>query len=184
MKNLFVTIFVLFSISINAQDITNTLASGGTFKVNDNASTTLLTLPESGNATLKGSLTLTNGSDSYTLPNTDGSSDQVLKTDGNGNLSWTNNSAVNTQSVKFLICVSGVYPTSSGSVAEFFLGQIVISAGPNANHVPSNFMECKGQVLLTSEYPALFSVLGTTYGGNGTTTFALPNLTSIALIGQ
>jgi hypothetical protein len=43
---------------------------------------------KNGNTTLKGQLTLTDGTDSYTLPNTDGSANQVLTTDGFGAVSW------------------------------------------------------------------------------------------------
>jgi hypothetical protein len=47
-----------------------------------------LTMLKNGNTTLKGELTLTDGTSPYTLPNTDGSSDQVLSTDGTGAVSW------------------------------------------------------------------------------------------------
>lgn len=41
--------------------------------------------------------------------------------------------------------------------------------------LPSNFLNCSGQTLLISEYPELFNRIGTIYGGNGTTTFMLPD---------
>jgi microcystin-dependent protein len=41
---------------------------------------------------------------------------------------------------------------------------------------PVGWMSCDGQVLTVSQYTALFSLIGATYGGNGTTSFALPNL--------
>jgi microcystin-dependent protein len=41
---------------------------------------------------------------------------------------------------------------------------------------PSDMMECKGQILQIQQNSGLFALIGTTYGGNGTTTFALPNL--------
>ena len=44
------------------------------------------------------------------------------------------------------------------------------------NFPPRGWAFCNGQVLLISQNQALFSLLGTTYGGNGVTTFALPNL--------
>ena len=47
-----------------------------------------------------------------------------------------------------------------------------------ANFAPQNWMFCHGQVLPIAQYTALFSLLGTTYGGNGTTNFALPDLRS------
>ncbi len=53
------------------------------------------------------------------------------------------------------------------------LGQIMMFAGTFA---PANWALCNGQILPISEYTALFSIIGTTYGGNGRTTFALPDL--------
>jgi microcystin-dependent protein len=44
------------------------------------------------------------------------------------------------------------------------------------NFAPKNWAICNGQVMPINTYQALFSLLGTTYGGNGQTTFALPNL--------
>jgi microcystin-dependent protein len=58
-------------------------------------------------------------------------------------------------------------------MAEPFLGQIMIFAG---NFAPRGWALCNGQLLAISQNTALFSILGTYYGGNGTTTFALPNL--------
>jgi microcystin-dependent protein len=55
------------------------------------------------------------------------------------------------------------------------VGEIILSAGSVANGVPAN-----GQLLSIGEYTALFSLLGTTYGGDGRTTFALPDLRSVA----
>ena len=53
-----------------------------------------------------------------------------------------------------------------------FLGEIKIFAG---NFSPRGYALCNGQLLAISQNTALFSILGTTYGGNGTSTFALPN---------
>ncbi|MEY2927140.1 MAG: hypothetical protein RL367_1617, partial [Pseudomonadota bacterium] len=44
------------------------------------------------------------------------------------------------------------------------------------NFAPRNWIQCNGQLLSIAQNTALFSLLGTTYGGNGTTTFAIPNL--------
>jgi len=54
-----------------------------------------------------------------------------------------------------------------------FLGEIQIFA---FNFAPKNWALCNGQQLPINQNQALFSLLGTSYGGNGTTTFALPNL--------
>ncbi len=46
------------------------------------------------------------------------------------------------------------------------------------NFAPYGWAFCQGQILPISQYAALFSLLGTSYGGNGTSTFGLPNLQS------
>lgn len=56
---------------------------------------------------------------------------------------------------------------------EPFIGQIIMFAG---NFVPRGWALCDGQLLPISQHTALFSILGTTYGGDGKTTFALPDL--------
>ena len=54
-----------------------------------------------------------------------------------------------------------------------FLGEIKICS---FNFAPKGWAMCNGQLLPINQNQALFSLLGTTYGGNGQTTFALPNL--------
>jgi microcystin-dependent protein len=46
------------------------------------------------------------------------------------------------------------------------------------NFAPAGWMFCSGQLLPISEYETLFNLIGTTYGGDGQSTFALPNLQS------
>jgi microcystin-dependent protein len=58
-------------------------------------------------------------------------------------------------------------------MSEPFLAEIRMFAG---NFAPSGWALCNGQVLAISQNTALFSLLGTTYGGDGISTFALPNL--------
>lgn len=53
------------------------------------------------------------------------------------------------------------------------IGEIKMFAG---NFPPRNWLFCQGQHLSIAQNTALFSILGTTYGGNGQTTFALPDL--------
>jgi microcystin-dependent protein len=50
------------------------------------------------------------------------------------------------------------------------------------NFAPRNWAMCQGQILAITSNTALFSILGTTYGGNGTTTFALPDLRGRAVM--
>lgn len=59
------------------------------------------------------------------------------------------------------------------SAQDQFVAEIRIFAG---NFAPIGWAKCEGQLLPISQNTALFSLLGTTYGGNGETTFALPDL--------
>jgi microcystin-dependent protein len=58
-------------------------------------------------------------------------------------------------------------------MATPFLAEIKMFAG---NFAPRGYAFCSGQILAISQNTALFSLLGTTFGGNGQTTFALPDL--------
>ena len=58
-------------------------------------------------------------------------------------------------------------------MAEPFLGELRIFS---FNFAPQGWAMCNGQLLPINQNQALFSILGTTYGGNGQTTFGLPNL--------
>lgn len=64
---------------------------------------------------------------------------------------------------------------------EPFIGEIKIFG---FNFAPRGYQTCQGQILSIAQNTALFSLLGTTYGGNGQTTFALPDLQGRAPIGQ
>ena len=88
--------------------------------------------------------------------------------------------------LNYIIALQGIFPsrnmaTSSLKVqggvgvasADPFIGEIVLFAG---NFAPRGWAFCDGQLLPISSHQALFAILGTTYGGDGRTTFALPDL--------
>jgi microcystin-dependent protein len=58
-------------------------------------------------------------------------------------------------------------------MAQVFLGSLMLVP---YNFAPAGFALCQGQTLPVSQYTALFSLLGTTFGGNGQSNFMLPNL--------
>ena len=58
-------------------------------------------------------------------------------------------------------------------MAQPYVGEIRMFAG---NFAPAGWMFCEGQLLPISEYETLFQLIGTTYGGDGQSTFALPDL--------
>ncbi len=73
--------------------------------------------------------------------------------------------------VNYIIALQGTFPSRTSS--DPFLGQIIMFGG---NFAPRGWAFCNGQLMSVSEYSALFSLLGTIYGGDGRTTFALPDL--------
>jgi microcystin-dependent protein len=90
-----------------------------------------------------------------------------------------------TTALNYIIAVTGIFPSFGASAAEFsgtsdgalsigepFLGEISMFAGDFA---PGGWLFCHGQILPIAQNQSLFSLLGTTYGGDGETTFALPD---------
>jgi len=97
--------------------------------------------------------------DGLSMPQADGSANQVLKTDGSGNIGFTTLST---------------FSLPSGTVLPF--------AGTSA---PSGYLLCFGQAISRSTYSSLFTAIGTTYGaGNGSSTFNVPDLRGRAIAGQ
>jgi len=63
---------------------------------------------------------------------------------------------------------------------EPFIGQIM---AVGFNYAPRGWAMCSGQLLPIAQYSAVFSLLGTSFGGNGTTNFGLPNLNGRMAVG-
>ena len=64
---------------------------------------------------------------------------------------------------------------AAGDGATCTLGEMILSASPSV----TNGMPANGQMELIRDHHALFALLGTTYGGDGKTTFALPDMRSV-----
>ena len=77
------------------------------------------------------------------------------------------------------LAASGWHTAASAQANDPFIGQIMCAA---FNFAPQGWAELNGQLLSIQQNTALFSLLGTTYGGNGTTTFALPDMRARVLI--
>ncbi len=69
--------------------------------------------------------------------------------------------------------VAAANPRTAAADGDPFLGEIALVP---YNFAPRGWAFCDGQILSIAQNTALFSLLGTTYGGNGQTTFALPDL--------
>lgn len=66
-------------------------------------------------------------------------------------------------------------------MSEAYVGTVQTFAFPFA---PRGWMLCSGQILPVAQQQTLFSLIGTLYGGNGSTTFQLPNLNGAVVVGQ
>jgi microcystin-dependent protein len=66
-------------------------------------------------------------------------------------------------------------------MSDPFVGEIRLFG---FNFAPRGWAQCNGQLLAIAQNTALFSILGVTYGGDGRTTFALPNLQGQAALGE
>lgn len=86
--------------------------------------------------------------------------------------------------LNYLIRTDGaIYPSRDDGSApeeEYYLGEIIIYAGSD---VPPGFARCDGSVISISQNAALYSLLGVSYGGNGSSTFALPNFSGRSAVG-
>lgn len=67
-------------------------------------------------------------------------------------------------------------------MGDFYIGEI--RAFPyQVGKVPYGWLRCDGRALAPQQYAALYSLIGTTYGGNGSTTFNLPDLSGRVIVG-
>jgi microcystin-dependent protein len=89
-----------------------------------------------------------------------------------------------TQAVLLAVVIltgSMLFPLTASAGGQPYVGEIDMFAG---NFAPDGWMFCDGQPLSISQYSTLFNLIGTTYGGNGTTTFNLPDLQGRVPISQ
>ncbi len=80
-----------------------------------------------------------------------------------------------------IIALQGTYPSRSAQASSPYIGEIQMFAG---NFAPRGWALADGQLLSVSSNEALFSILGTTYGGDGRTTFGLPDLRGRTVVHQ
>src|SRR5437762_3949648 len=77
------------------------------------------------------------------------------------------------------LSLCSLHGNASAQASDPFLGQIMCAG---FNFAPRGWAELNGQLLPISQNTALFALLGTQYGGNGQTTFALPDMRGRVLI--
>ena len=81
--------------------------------------------------------------------------------------------------LNYIICNNGIFagPSNPGSPESAWIGEVKLFAG---NYCPLGWVFCNGQLLPIVDNQALFSIIGTMYGGNGVTNFAVPDLRGAA----
>jgi len=105
--------------------------------------------------------------------------DFLMKNNATGEVGFRK--AYGALAINYIICYIGQIPSPNGvPKVNPMLGEIKLFAGPNP---PSGWLLCNGQMLVVSQMPDLFNVLGNTYGGDGVNTFALPDLRSSVIVG-
>ncbi len=109
-----------------------------------------------------------------------GSSNNFITTNTGGN--FITRTGFGGLGLNYIICVSGLFPSRSGLGSEIsaMIGEVKLFAG---NFAPDGWAFCDGSLLSISSNTPLFSILGTTYGGDGRTNFALPDLRNAVAVG-
>ncbi len=81
--------------------------------------------------------------------------------------------------LNYIICTNGIFagPFNNGSPESAWIGEVKLFAG---NYCPPGWLFCNGQLLPIVDNQVLFSIIGTMYGGNGATNFAVPDLRGAA----
>jgi len=64
---------------------------------------------------------------------------------------------------------------------EYFIGMVMLVP---YTYLPDGWVACTGTLLPIADHDALYVLIGTTYGGNGSTNFAVPNLQNICPVGM
>lgn len=94
---------------------------------------------------------------------------------------WRNLSLLAALGACLSACAAVQTPPPTAQVGSYFLGQMRVMA---TEFCPAGTVEANGQLLPISRNNALFSLVGTQFGGDGRTTFGVPDMTGRALIGS
>lgn len=99
-------------------------------------------------------------------------------------LRWPARLAPLTSLASLVLCATlTATPAAHATGMDPFMGEVMLFA-TSGGWCPRGWLAADGTQLPISQYSALFSLLGTTYGGNGTATFALPDLRGRTPVGQ
>jgi microcystin-dependent protein len=147
------------------------------FSTSPTTETTILTLNADGSAQFNGAIRASN----FNVTSSGNQHDFLTRGANAGDVSTKKGTGA--LGMNYIICVNGSFPTfSAGSATDQpMLAEVRLWAGVIP---PTGWKFCNGEVLLIGSNTALFSLIGTLYGGNGATTFALPDLRGAAPVQQ
>ncbi|MES2180165.1 MAG: tail fiber protein [Gemmatimonadota bacterium] len=101
--------------------------------------------------------------------------------DGAGTYSLPDYRALGPQGLQYCIAVQAAYPSADGHSRDQAPSEIALLP---VTFTPGGWAECNGQTLPVSQCPALYNVIGSTFGGDGQQSFGTPNLTPRAPAGS
>lgn len=87
--------------------------------------------------------------------------------------------------LKYIICTQGEFPSGSSPLKSPgpFVGEIRIFAAVQGGSTPNGWVPCEGQTISIAGNNMLFALIGVQYGGDGRTTFAVPDLRGAVPVG-
>ena len=153
------------------------------YNISNNGTGSGLTLDNSGNEILTGKVTATGATLSGS--SSGNAYDYLMKSNAAGDVG--SRRGFGALGLNYIIATAGTYPTSGGSSGLYgvtLVGEIKLVAFVGGSALPpTGWALCNGQLLPINQYTSLFALLGTTYGGNGNSNFALPDLRGAVPVG-
>lgn len=162
MKKIFIAAVALMGlVTLHAQNVgINTNTPQATLDVNGSTKTNSLTVANGGNQT-----------------------DFLVKSNANGQVGFRKGHGA-VAGIRYMICIEGIFPFQGMQISsDPYVGELRMCALLDSTRIPVGWLLCEGQVLPINQYTALHSLIGSGFGGDGITTFALPDLRGAAPLG-
>jgi microcystin-dependent protein len=162
MKRIIITVAAIATVmAAQAQNVgINTTTPQATLDVNGTTRTNSLTVTGGGNQ-----------------------SDFLVKSNANGQVGFRKGHGA-VAGIRYMICTAGIFPFQGMQIGpDPYVGEIRMCVLLDSTRIPVGWVLCEGQVLPINQNTALYSLIGSGFGGDGVTTFALPDLRGAAPLG-
>jgi microcystin-dependent protein len=125
----------------------------------------------------------TTKTNSLTVANGGNQSDFLVKSNANGQVGFRKGHGA-VAGFRYMICEAGIFPFQGMQIqADPYVGEVRMCLLLDSTRIPVGWLLCEGQVLQINQHSALYSLIGSGFGGDGVTTFALPDLRGAAPMG-